>query len=93
MARGGPAAADLMAGHIDMMFDTTACAVPRIKSGQLRALDNAARQVLAQEHVKKKLADLGMTPYYASGPELGRQIAQETVDWADVIKKAGVTFE
>jgi tripartite-type tricarboxylate transporter receptor subunit TctC len=130
----------LLAGDTDLMFDTTASAFPRIKSGQLRSLgitsakrspdlpdvptvaeqglpnyevlfwlglyapkgtppdvlrslDTAAKQVLAQDHVKKKLADLGMTPYYASGPELGKQVAQETIEWADVIKKAGVTFE
>ncbi len=130
----------LLAGDTDLMFDTTASAFPRIKSGQLRALgitsaarspdladvptvaeqglpkyealfwlglyapkgtppdvlrtlDNAAKQVLAQENVRKKFADLGMTPYYASGPDLGRQIARETLEWADVIKKAGITFE
>lgn len=59
----------------------------------LRTLDNAARQVLAQENVRKKLADLGMTPYYADRAQLARQIAQETTEWADVIRKAGVTFE
>ena len=59
----------------------------------LRTLDDAARKVLAQDHVKKKLADLGMTPYYADRAALARQVAQETVEWADVIRKAGVTFE
>jgi tripartite-type tricarboxylate transporter receptor subunit TctC len=130
----------LLAGDTDLMFDTTASAFPRIKSGQLRSLgitsanrdpelpdvptvaeqgmpkyealfwlglyapkgtppdvmrtlEGAARQVLAQDNVKKKFADLGMTPYYASGPDLSRQIVRETQEWADVIKKAGVTFE
>lgn len=130
----------LLAGDTDLMFDTTASAFPRIKSGQLRSLgitsaarspdladvptvaeqglpkyealfwlglyapkgtpadvlrtlDNAAKQVLAQENVRKKFADLGMTPYYASGADLSRQIARETLEWADVIKKAGITFE
>lgn len=130
----------LLAGDTDLMFDTTASAFPRIKSGQLRSLgitsaarsadladvptvaeqglpkyealfwlglyapkgtpvdvlrtlDSAAKQVLAQDNVRKKFADLGMTPYYANGPDLGRQIARETLEWADVIKKAGITFE
>ena len=130
----------LLAGDTDLMFDTTASAFPRIKSGQLRSLgitsaarspdlpdvatvaeqglpkyealfwlglyapkgtpadvlrtlDSAAKQVLAQDNVRKKFADLGMTPYYASGPDLSRQIARETLEWADVIKKAGITFE
>jgi tripartite-type tricarboxylate transporter receptor subunit TctC len=59
----------------------------------VRTLDNAARQVLAQDNVRKKLADLGMSPYYAGSAQLGRQVAQETQDWAEVIKKAGVTFD
>lgn len=130
----------LMSGDTDLMFDTTASAFPRIKSGQLRALgitsaarstdladvptvaeqglpkyealfwlglyapkgtpaevlrtlDSAAKQVLAQDNIRKKFADLGMTPYYASGPDLSRQIARETLEWADVIKKAGIIFE
>jgi tripartite-type tricarboxylate transporter receptor subunit TctC len=130
----------LLAGDTDLMFDTTASAFPRIKSGQVRALgitaavrapdlpdvptvaeqglpnyevlfwlalyapkgtppdvvralDQAVKTVLAQDHVRKRLADVGMAPYYASGAELARQIASETIEWADVIKKAGVTFE
>jgi tripartite-type tricarboxylate transporter receptor subunit TctC len=130
----------LLAGDTDLMFDTTASAFPRIKSGQVRALgitsatraadlpnvptvaeqglpkyealfwlglyapkgtppdvlhtlDQAVKNVLAQEPVRKRLADVGMAPYYASGPELARQVASETVLWADVIKKAGVVFE
>jgi tripartite-type tricarboxylate transporter receptor subunit TctC len=130
----------LLAGDTDLMFDTTASAFPRIKSGQVRALgitsatraadlpnvptvaeqglpkyealfwlglyapkgtppdvlhtlDQAVKTVLAQDAVRKRLADVGMAPYYASGPELARQVASETVLWADVIKKAGVVFE
>lgn len=130
----------LLAGDTDLMFDTTASAFPRIKSGQVRALgitaakraadlpdvptvaeqglpkyevlfwlglyapkgtppdvlrslDQAVKTILAQEHVRKRLADVGMAPYYAAGPELARQITTEIIEWADVIKKAGVTFE
>lgn len=59
----------------------------------LRTLDEAVRKVLAQDNVKKKLGDLGMTAYYADRAQLARQVAQETQEWADVIKKAGVVFE
>ena len=59
----------------------------------LQVTDNAVKTVLAQEHVRKRLADVGMAPYYAGGAELGRQIASEGALWADVIKKAGITFE
>jgi tripartite-type tricarboxylate transporter receptor subunit TctC len=130
----------LMSGDTDMVFDTTASAFPRIKSGQVRTLgitsaerspdlpevptvaeqglpnyevlfwlglyapkgtppdvlrivDQATKQLLAQDHVRKRLAAAGVTPYYASGPDLGRQVAEETVEWADVLKKAGVTAD
>jgi tripartite-type tricarboxylate transporter receptor subunit TctC len=130
----------LLAGDTDLMFDTTASAFPRIKSGQLRplgitsltrspdlptvpsvaeqglpkyealfwlglyapkgtppeilrVLEAAVRDVLAQEHVKSKLADVGMTPYFADRSELARQVARETAEWADVIKKSGVVME
>ena len=59
----------------------------------LKKLDQATKQILAQEPIRMRLAAAGVTPYYASGPDLGKQIAEETVMWADVIKKAGVTFE
>lgn len=130
----------LLAGDTDLMFDTTASAFPRIKSGQLRplgitsvarspdlpnvpsvaeqgmpkyealfwlglyapkgtspdilrTLELAVRDVLALDNVKSKLADLGMTPYFADRTELARQVARETVEWADVIKKSGVVME
>lgn len=34
----GPAIQDVMAGHVDMMFDTTVVAGPHIESGKVRAL-------------------------------------------------------
>lgn len=130
----------LLSQDTDVVFDTTASAVPRIRSGQVRALgltsaqrdpdlpdiptvaeqglpgyevlfwlglyapagtppevlrqlDHATRAVLGQDSVRQRLAAAGVTPYYASGADLGRQVAQETEMWADVIRKAGVTFD
>jgi tripartite-type tricarboxylate transporter receptor subunit TctC len=34
----GPAMADLLAGHVDMMFDTMPSAMPQVRAGKLRAL-------------------------------------------------------
>lgn len=130
----------LLASDTDLMFDTTASAFPRIKSGQLRALgitsltrspdlpnvptvaeqglpkyealfwlglyapkgtppeilrtlELAVREVLAQDNVKSKLGDLGMSPYFADRNELARQVARETLEWADVIKRSGLVME
>jgi len=35
---GGPAIVDLIGGQVDMIFDTTASAMPHVRSGKLRAL-------------------------------------------------------
>lgn len=59
----------------------------------LQTLENAVREVLAHNNVKSKLADLGMTPYFADRHELARQVARETQEWADVIKKSGLVME
>jgi len=130
----------LLASDTDLMFDTTASAFPRIKSGQLRALgitsltrspdlpnvptvaeqglpkyealfwlglyapkgtppeilrtlELAVREVLAQDNVKSKLGDLGMSTYFADRNELARQVARETLEWADVIKRSGLVME
>lgn len=59
----------------------------------LRRVEDATKKILATEQVKKRLADVGMTPYFADGAELGRQITKETAEWADVIGKAGLKLE
>lgn len=130
----------LLSSDTDVVFDTTASAVPRIKAGQvrtlgltsaqrdpdlpdvptvaeqglpdyevlfwlglyapagtppevLRTLDEAARNVLARDDVGTRFAAAGVTPYYAGGADLDRQVTEETTMWADVIKKAGVSFD
>jgi tripartite-type tricarboxylate transporter receptor subunit TctC len=59
----------------------------------LQLLESAIQKILAQENVKKKLADLGMSSFFASRDDLTKQITKETAEWADVIKKAGVVLE
>jgi hypothetical protein len=59
----------------------------------LRTLELAVREVLAQDNVKSKLGDLGMSPYFADRNELARQVARETLEWADVIKRSGLVME
>ncbi|MDB5886760.1 MAG: tripartite tricarboxylate transporter substrate binding protein [Polaromonas sp.] len=130
----------LLAGDIDLMFDTTPSALPRIKSGQVRALgltsaarrgdlpnvptvaeqglpnyevlfwvglyapkgtpadvlktlEQATGRVIASAPVQKRLAELGISASFASGADVSHQIMRETAEWADVIKKAGVTLK
>lgn len=48
----GPAIQDVMAGHVDMMFDTTVVAGPHIESGKVRALAvTSAKRLPSLPHV------------------------------------------
>lgn len=139
--RGAPLALNgLLGGDVDLIFDTTPSAAPRIRSGQVKALaqtsktrspdlpnvptmaeqgfpnyevlwwtalyapkgtppevlatlEQATRKVLASDAVKKKLADLGMSADFTSGSEVGKHIVRDTAEWAETIKKAGITLE
>ena len=44
----GPAEADLLAGHIDVMFDNQGSAMPYIKSGKYKALGVASKSRIAE---------------------------------------------
>ena len=59
----------------------------------LARIDAAMKTLLATDRVSKRLDLLGMKPYYANGADLGKQVARETAEWADVIHKAGVTLD
>jgi tripartite-type tricarboxylate transporter receptor subunit TctC len=60
-----PAEADLMAGHVSLMLDTTTC-LPLVKSGKLRALAVASRQRNPALPDVPTLAELGVPDVYAS---------------------------
>jgi len=60
-----PAEADLMAGHVSLMLDTTTC-LPLVKSGKLRALAVASRQRNAQLPDVPTMDELGVKNVYAS---------------------------
>jgi tripartite-type tricarboxylate transporter receptor subunit TctC len=60
-----PAEADLMAGHISLMLDTTTC-LPMVKSGKLRALAVASRQRNPALPDVPTLDELGVPNVYAS---------------------------
>ncbi|OZI20665.1 bugT protein [Bordetella genomosp. 9] len=60
-----PAEADLMAGHVSLMLDTTTC-LPLVKAGKLRALAVASRQRNDQLPDVPTLDELGVKNVYAS---------------------------
>ncbi len=60
----GPAAADLIAGHLDLMIDTGS--MPHIKSGSLRALAVAAPKRLAAVPDVPTFAELGIQNFNTS---------------------------
>ena len=67
---GGPAVADLIAGHVSLSFATALESLPHVKSGRLRALavSSARRSVAAPE--LPTVAEAGV-PGYESGSWLG----------------------
>lgn len=73
---GGPAAVDLMAGHIHLMFDNINVALPHIQEGRLRALavTSAARTTVLPDVPTMKEAGL---PEY------------EVTSWSGVFAPAG----
>ncbi|MDO9406484.1 MAG: tripartite tricarboxylate transporter substrate binding protein [Polaromonas sp.] len=59
----------------------------------IRTVEQATQKILASDKVKKKLVDLGMGSYFLGQADMRKQIERETVEWADVIRKAGVKID
>ena len=72
----GPAIQDVMAGQVDMMFDTTVVAGPHIESGKLRALAVSSA---------KRVASLASVPTVAESGVPG----YEVVSWQAIFAPAG----
>ncbi|XAJ99805.1 tripartite tricarboxylate transporter substrate binding protein [Vandammella animalimorsus] len=74
---GAPAAADLMAGHIPMMFEMGYAAMPAIKSGKVRPLAVTSAQRLPLLPEVPTLAESGLTGF-------------ESTNWQGLIAPSGV---
>jgi len=139
----GPAMQDLVAGQIDLMFDTAANSLPQVRAGNVKVyavtsasrlpdapdiptageaglpgflfsnwraiwapkgtpapivdrLNSAAREVLADAAVRRRLAELGqkIVPEAQQTPEaLGAHHKAEIEKWWPIIKAAGIKGE
>ena len=56
-------------------------------------LNNEIDAALASPVMKARLADLGVTPLVLSPADFGKLIADETENWAKVVKFAGIKAE
>ncbi|WP_253252586.1 Bug family tripartite tricarboxylate transporter substrate binding protein [Variovorax boronicumulans] len=62
---GAPALADLLGGHIDLMFETSPTAVPYVKSGKLKALAVTSDKRLPSLPEVPTVAEAGVPNYKA----------------------------
>jgi tripartite-type tricarboxylate transporter receptor subunit TctC len=72
----GPAIQDVMAGQVDMMFDTTVVAGPHIESGKLRALAVTSAKRLPSMPNVPTVAESGVPDY-------------EVISWQAIFAPAG----
>lgn len=81
---GAPAVQDLIAGHVNMMFDVLTLAVPQIKEGKVRPLAVASTQRNSLVPDVPTVAEAGF-PQLESGPWFGFFVPANTpkpvVDW------------
>ena len=73
---GAPAAADVMAGHLPMMFEMGYAAVPSVKGGKIRALAVTSSRRLALLPDVPTMAEAGLPGF-------------ESVNWQGVVVPAG----
>jgi tripartite-type tricarboxylate transporter receptor subunit TctC len=81
---GAPAVQDLIAGHVNIMFDVLTLAVPQVQSGKVRALAVASPQRIPLVPDVPTVAEAGF-PQLESGPWFGFFVPANTpkpvVDW------------
>jgi tripartite-type tricarboxylate transporter receptor subunit TctC len=134
----GPAAADVMGGHVDVMFVTIATAINNVKAGRLKALAATTRErvpslpevatmmeqglttrpssswqgilapagtpkpIIDKVHaaivetmkdptIRERMASSGVLAVSSTSPaEFTQYIKDDSQQWADIIKKAGI---
>ena len=77
---GAPAATDLLAGHVDMMFEQMYAAMPNIKAGKTRALAITSRRRLALAPEIPTMEEAGVAGF-------------EVLNWQGVVAPRGTPAE
>ena len=77
---GAPAATDLLAGHVDMMFEQMYAAMPNIKAGKTRALAISSRRRLALAPDIPTMEEAGVAGF-------------EVINWQGVVAPRGTPAE
>ena len=93
-----PALTDLLAGQVQLGFDTMPSSIEYIRAGKLRALavstlaqlNKEINAGLADPKLKAQLADLGGDVLALSPADFGKLIADETEKWRKVVKFTGI---
>lgn len=88
----GPALVDVIAGHIDMMFDITNTTIPHIKSGELNAIAIAAPKRNSQLPDVPTLGEVGVKVDSAEVYNLWIGIFAPPRTPKEIIKKANKAF-
>jgi len=96
------AMADVIGGHVDVMFISVPPAIPQVKAGKLRApgatprdiVNKLAAGVMKAAHsvdLKERYATLGLEPLASTPEQYAEQVRNAIVRWRKVIAAAKIT--
>jgi tripartite-type tricarboxylate transporter receptor subunit TctC len=99
-----PAAQDLAAGHVSMMFDVVSLALGPIQAGRVRPLGVATKQRVSVlpdvptmteqgAHASGRFVNQGAAVPLLTGDAFANFIAGESSRYGDVIRRAGITLQ
>jgi tripartite-type tricarboxylate transporter receptor subunit TctC len=97
-----PALADVLGGHLPIMFDTITTSLPHVRSGKLKALATTGpkRSPLAPElptitdpEMVKQMAAMGVSFVGGSIGQADQFLSSEITNWGGIIKAADIKAE
>ncbi len=91
---GAPAATDLMAGHLSMMFELGYAALPSIKAGSVKPIAvTSAKRLSALPDVPKAITEVASQAEGGTPEAFRKFIKSERTKWAAVINTANIAKE